>query len=251
MQHVFLIHSIPTDIVSDRGPQLVSQVWKAFCSALGQAWVSPWDSIYRLMVRWRDSIRIWRRLYSAWCRQTLLPGVNTCPGWNTPTIPWWVQPRGCPHSKLLWGTTLPCSHHKRRRSLFPPCSRTSTAATECWRTLEQHCVAPLPGTGWLQIVIGATLLPTAPGRRCHCQWNTFHWRGHPENWLPGSWGLLWLKIINSSVIKLHLPHFLKVHPTSLYLPALCALLLNPLLPPWLWTAPQPSPCTVRVGVYNI
>uniref|UniRef100_A0A3P9HPM2 Gypsy retrotransposon integrase-like protein 1 n=1 Tax=Oryzias latipes TaxID=8090 RepID=A0A3P9HPM2_ORYLA len=35
VNHVFKYHGIPTDIVSDRGPQFVSQVWKAFCSALG------------------------------------------------------------------------------------------------------------------------------------------------------------------------------------------------------------------------
>lgn len=33
--HVFQLHGIPLDIVSDRGPQFVSQVWRAFCSALG------------------------------------------------------------------------------------------------------------------------------------------------------------------------------------------------------------------------
>lgn len=32
---VFHNHGIPSDIVSDRGPQFVSQVWKAFCNALG------------------------------------------------------------------------------------------------------------------------------------------------------------------------------------------------------------------------
>ena len=33
--HVFRLHGIPIDIVSDRGPQFISQVWKAFCKALG------------------------------------------------------------------------------------------------------------------------------------------------------------------------------------------------------------------------
>ena len=33
--HVFRLHGIPQDIVSDRGPQFSSQVWKAFCQALG------------------------------------------------------------------------------------------------------------------------------------------------------------------------------------------------------------------------
>lgn len=33
--HVFLLHGIPMDIVSDRWPQFTSEVWKAFCQALG------------------------------------------------------------------------------------------------------------------------------------------------------------------------------------------------------------------------
>ncbi|XP_036072448.1 uncharacterized protein LOC118600012 [Oryzias melastigma] len=35
VNQVFLHHGIPTDIVSDREPQFISQVWRAFCSALG------------------------------------------------------------------------------------------------------------------------------------------------------------------------------------------------------------------------
>lgn len=32
---VFRLHGIPEDVVSDRGPQFTSRVWKEFCSALG------------------------------------------------------------------------------------------------------------------------------------------------------------------------------------------------------------------------
>ena len=35
VRHVFRLHGIPADIVSDRGPQFTSQVWRAFCAALG------------------------------------------------------------------------------------------------------------------------------------------------------------------------------------------------------------------------
>lgn len=35
VEHVFRLHGIPTDIMSDRGPQFTSQVWRAFCTALG------------------------------------------------------------------------------------------------------------------------------------------------------------------------------------------------------------------------
>lgn len=33
--HISHIHGIPVDVVSDQGPQFSSQVWKAFCRALG------------------------------------------------------------------------------------------------------------------------------------------------------------------------------------------------------------------------
>ncbi len=33
--HVFRVHGLPTDIVSDRGPQFVSQFWTEFCRQIG------------------------------------------------------------------------------------------------------------------------------------------------------------------------------------------------------------------------
>ncbi|XP_023815983.1 uncharacterized protein LOC111948232 [Oryzias latipes] len=35
IEHIFRLHGIPVDLVSDRGPQFVSQVWRAFCAAFG------------------------------------------------------------------------------------------------------------------------------------------------------------------------------------------------------------------------
>ncbi|XP_061550331.1 uncharacterized protein LOC133411694, partial [Phycodurus eques] len=35
VDHVFRVHGIPADLVSDRGPQFVSWVWRLFCKALG------------------------------------------------------------------------------------------------------------------------------------------------------------------------------------------------------------------------
>ncbi|KAK7887257.1 hypothetical protein WMY93_026878 [Mugilogobius chulae] len=35
VKHVFRLHGTPLDIVSDRGPQFISQVWRSFCQALG------------------------------------------------------------------------------------------------------------------------------------------------------------------------------------------------------------------------
>lgn len=35
VSHVVRLHGIPTDVVSDRGPQFISQVWRSFCRGLG------------------------------------------------------------------------------------------------------------------------------------------------------------------------------------------------------------------------
>lgn len=35
IDHVFKLHNLLVEIVSDRSPQFLSQVWKAFCSAVG------------------------------------------------------------------------------------------------------------------------------------------------------------------------------------------------------------------------
>uniref|UniRef100_A0AAQ4QYC0 Gypsy retrotransposon integrase-like protein 1 n=1 Tax=Gasterosteus aculeatus aculeatus TaxID=481459 RepID=A0AAQ4QYC0_GASAC len=35
VREIFRIHGLPTDIVSDRGPQFASAVWRAFCTAVG------------------------------------------------------------------------------------------------------------------------------------------------------------------------------------------------------------------------
>uniref|UniRef100_A0A8C4ZXL3 Gypsy retrotransposon integrase-like protein 1 n=1 Tax=Gadus morhua TaxID=8049 RepID=A0A8C4ZXL3_GADMO len=35
VQHVFRLHGLPVDVVSDRGPQFTSNFWRAFCNLLG------------------------------------------------------------------------------------------------------------------------------------------------------------------------------------------------------------------------
>ncbi|KAI4902920.1 hypothetical protein NFI96_007388 [Prochilodus magdalenae] len=35
MQHVVRVHGMPSDLVSDRGPQFTSRYWKAFCELMG------------------------------------------------------------------------------------------------------------------------------------------------------------------------------------------------------------------------
>lgn len=60
VRHVFHHNGIPRDIVSDRGLQFTSQVWRSFCTALGAS--VSFSSAYHLslMVRRRELTRVWR-----------------------------------------------------------------------------------------------------------------------------------------------------------------------------------------------
>lgn len=35
LQHIFRYHGLPTDVVSDRGPQFASVFWREFCVLMG------------------------------------------------------------------------------------------------------------------------------------------------------------------------------------------------------------------------
>ncbi|KAI2666212.1 Transposon Tf2-6 polyprotein [Labeo rohita] len=43
IDHVFRIHGLPMDVVSDRGPQFVSKFWREFCHLLGATNPSSWS----------------------------------------------------------------------------------------------------------------------------------------------------------------------------------------------------------------
>ncbi len=60
VDHVFRVHGLPVDVVSDRGPQFVSKFWREFCHLLG-ARVSPVFGVHlRPTVRLSGLTRILR-----------------------------------------------------------------------------------------------------------------------------------------------------------------------------------------------
>lgn len=112
--HVFRLHGIPADIVSDRGPQFFSQVWKAFCSALG-ATVSL-SSGHHSQTNGQAE-RANQDLESLSLPQTPPPGVLTCLGLSMHITLSPAPPQVCPLLKLLSDTSPLSSRSRRERSL--------------------------------------------------------------------------------------------------------------------------------------
>ncbi|XP_044032596.1 uncharacterized protein LOC122866677 [Siniperca chuatsi] len=75
VDHVFHFHGIPSDIVSDRGPQFTSQSFKTFSTALGAAISLSSGYHPKPIAKLNKPIRRWRLLIRP-------PGAPNCPGWN-------------------------------------------------------------------------------------------------------------------------------------------------------------------------
>ena len=87
-QHVFRLHGLPLDIVSDRGPQFTSQVWKAFCRSACPLVTTP-----KLTGRPSKQTRTWKQLSVASQPNIPHPGVLTWPGSSTPSTPSLAPPQ--------------------------------------------------------------------------------------------------------------------------------------------------------------
>lgn len=93
--HVFLLHRLPRDIVSDIGPQFTSQVWRAFNGVLG-SWVSLSSGYHSQSNSQTERInQTLETPYNLWLFNTSHPGVRSCPALNMPTTLWCRPPLGC------------------------------------------------------------------------------------------------------------------------------------------------------------
>uniref|UniRef100_A0A8P4FYW6 Gypsy retrotransposon integrase-like protein 1 n=1 Tax=Dicentrarchus labrax TaxID=13489 RepID=A0A8P4FYW6_DICLA len=113
--HVFRLHGIPQDLVSDRGPQFASQVWRAFCQALGAS-VSLSSGYHpqsngqteRANQQLEAALRcVVARHPVSWC--TFLPWIEYAHN-SSPALP-----QVCPRSWQLMVFNLHCSHLRKGR----------------------------------------------------------------------------------------------------------------------------------------
>lgn len=165
IDQVFRCHRIPSDIVSDCGPQFISSVWKAFCTALGAS-VSLSSGYHPQTIgkaEWAN-----QDLEAAlWCVATQNPA-----SWSSHLT--WVEyahnslhctAAGMTPLSVPWGTYPCCSLYRRLKSLFPRYNTISAAAAEFGRVPALPCSVQLNRTvAWLPD-IAPQLPPTIQVRK--------------------------------------------------------------------------------------
>ena len=115
VHHVFCLHGIPQDIVSDRGPQFTSQVWKSFCQALGPQSACRQGTTPRPMDRPSGRTRTWGWPLGVWRTVTPPHGVPTSLGSSTHSTSSSALPLRCHHSCVPWASNLRSSHPWKKK----------------------------------------------------------------------------------------------------------------------------------------
>ena len=80
VQHVFRIHGLPVDMVSDRGPQFLSQFWKMFCILIESSASLSSGFHPSPMACQSEPTRNLRPHCAAWSPITPPPGARACVG---------------------------------------------------------------------------------------------------------------------------------------------------------------------------
>lgn len=243
IQHVYRLHGIPTDIVSDRGPQFTSQVWKAFCQSLGTT-VSLSSGYHpqsngqteRANQNLGVALRcVTTRNPSTWC--SFLPWVeyahNSLISSATGMSPFMVclgfQPPLFPDQEKEVAVPSVQAHLSRCRRVW----KAARAALMCTSarnkvTADKH---RRPGPSY------------QPGQKVWLSSRDLPLQVESQKLKPKFVGPFEIaKIINPSVVRLKLPASMKVHP-SFHVSLLKPVQSSPLCPP----ADPPPPARVIDG----
>lgn len=136
--HVFRLHGIPRDIVSDRGPQFTSRVWRCLCRALGASVLSV-----------QRPTRTWRTRSGARRLDTQSPGAPACCGSSMHTTRWCQLRPERLLSWRRWATNPRCLSTRRRRwrSISPGNPASLTERLEAHTFHSPALFSPGPETG--------------------------------------------------------------------------------------------------------
>ncbi len=101
VNHVFRLHGLPVDVVSDRGPSLCPNFGENFVSCWERLSVCPQGFIPRAMARPREPTKIWKGCCDVWSPRILPLGANNCLWWSTPTMRYQCHPRAYLHLNVV------------------------------------------------------------------------------------------------------------------------------------------------------
>ncbi len=138
--HVFRVHGLPTDIVSDRGPQFVSQFWREFCRQIG-ATVSLSSGFHPQTNGQAERVNQILVVCSVlWLHTTPHPGVSSWVGPNTPIIRCRRHPPGYLRFTVVLVTSRLYFPRKNRRAPSPLSKPLLSAASLPGRGYGRHYV---------------------------------------------------------------------------------------------------------------
>ena len=237
VKHVFRLHGIPTDIVSDRGPQFTLQVWRAFCGALGAT--SSLSSGFHPQSNGQSERANQEMEAALRCITHASPT-----SWNT-QLPWVEYA----HNTLVnasTGLSPFMASLGYQPPLFPELEdekavpSVQTHLRRCRRTWRRTCAALLRASSRSQLQANKHCLPApqyAPGQKVWLQAKDLPLKGVPPKLSPRFIGLFEIEsIINPCAVRLKLPPSLRVHPTF-HISQVKPVSTSPLSP----TVPPPPP----------
>lgn len=209
VQHVFHIHGIWKEIVSDRILHFISQVWRAS----GWKQVSLRGNILSPTIRWKGPTTPWGTRSDVWQLHIRPPGAPVFRVWSS-LISLWSHP--LPEFRPLWHcwtTALPCSITRGRRLRSPLFGRTFIAVGSLYlygsrfallsfahpsRQASRHQV-PTPIYRPGQVLLGMAVRkgPSAPGRMKENS-NSIKWG--LSRWIEclTPWRCIWNSLAHSS-----------------------------------------------------